>query len=55
MPFPFLFNLFFFFFFLSGSLYDSPDKLLTVITGKPLDPSIYIQYIQGKYNALYSL
>ena len=38
-----------------GSLYDSPDKLLTVVTGKPLDPEVYIQYIQRKYRALYEL
>ena len=41
--------------FLIGSLYDSPDKLLTVVTGKPLDPAVYIQYIQGKYRTLYAL
>lgn len=38
-----------------GSLYPSPDELLISVTGKPLDPSIYVDYISKKYTELYSL
>jgi Zn-dependent M32 family carboxypeptidase len=38
-----------------GSLYESPDELLTVVTGKPLDPAIYVNYLNKKYSALYKL
>lgn len=37
------------------SLYDSPDKLLTVVTGQPLDPVIYVNYLDKKYTDLYKL
>jgi carboxypeptidase Taq len=36
-----------------GSLYASPDELLIAVTGKPLDPEIYINYLCEKYNRLY--
>lgn len=38
-----------------GSLYASPDELLIAVTGKPLDPNIYVDYIKNKYRALYKL
>mmetsp|Transcript_28090 Transcript_28090/g.39231 ORF Transcript_28090/g.39231 Transcript_28090/m.39231 type:complete len:246 (-) Transcript_28090:104-841(-) len=38
-----------------GSLYESPDELLTVVTGKPLDTGIYMKYLREKYSELYSL
>jgi carboxypeptidase Taq len=38
-----------------GSLYESPDDLLIAVTGKPLDPQIFIRYIEKKYKALYGL
>jgi len=38
-----------------GSLYDSPDLLLSKITGRPLDPSAYTSYLKKKYSALYKL
>jgi carboxypeptidase Taq len=39
----------------TGSLYASPDELLTAVTGKPLDPMVYIGYLKKKYEALYKL
>ena len=39
----------------TGSLYASPDELLMAVTGKPLDPTIYITYLQKKYTELYNL
>ena len=44
-----------FFFISPGSLYDSPDLLLSAVTGKPLDPQIYLTYLKTKYSALYDL
>ena len=38
-----------------GSLYDSPDDLLVAVTGKPLDPNVYVDYITRKYTSLYKL
>eukprot|EP00466_Bigelowiella_natans_P004101 jgi/Bigna1/57304/fgenesh1_pm.9_\ len=38
-----------------GSLDESPDELLTVVTGKPLDTAIYMKYLREKYSELYSL
>jgi len=38
-----------------GSLYASPDELLRVVTGKPLDPAVYVNYIKNKYGDLYKL
>lgn len=38
-----------------GSLYESPDELLQAVTGKPLDPEIYIRYLEKKYSKLYHL
>jgi carboxypeptidase Taq len=38
-----------------GSLFDKPDDLLIDITGKPLDPNIFINYLNKKYSAIYKL
>jgi Zn-dependent M32 family carboxypeptidase len=38
-----------------GSLYASPDELLVQVTGKPMDPSVYVGYLQRKYATLYGL
>lgn len=38
-----------------GSLHESPDALLTAVTGKPLDPNIYVNYLEKKYTSLYKL
>lgn len=38
-----------------GSLHASPDELLIAVTGKPLDPQIYLRYIESKYKPLYKL
>lgn len=38
-----------------GSLYASPDELLVAVTGKPLDPTIYTNYLETKYKGLYGL
>ena len=38
-----------------GSLYESPDELLIAVSGKPLDPEIYINYLETKYKKLYNL
>lgn len=38
-----------------GSLYPSPDELLVHATGRPMDPSIFVNYLKTKYAALYGL
>lgn len=38
-----------------GSLYTSGDELLKAVTGAPLDPSIFLDYLREKYSALYKL
>lgn len=38
-----------------GSLHCSLDELLMDVTGKPLDPQIYVKYLEKKYRALYKL
>lgn len=37
-----------------GSLPESADELMTLVTGKPLDPEVFLRYIKTKYNELYS-
>lgn len=37
-----------------GSLYASPDELLKTVTGKELDPKIYVNYLKNKYSELYA-
>ena len=38
-----------------GSLYPSPDELLIHTTGKPMDPTIFVNYLKNKYADLYQL
>jgi carboxypeptidase Taq len=38
-----------------GSLYPSGDTLMEQVTGAPLDPSIFLNYLRTKYSKLYSL
>lgn len=38
-----------------GSLPESLDALLVSATGKPLDPKIFVAYLEKKYAALYDL
>lgn len=38
-----------------GSLPESLDALLVSATGKPLDPKIFVRYLEDKYTALYDL
>ncbi len=39
-----------------GSLYPNGDELMIAVTGKPLDPQIYLlNYLRNKYTELYKL
>ena len=38
-----------------GSLYPSADELCEAVTGKPLDPKVFVAYLTSKYEALYDL
>lgn len=38
-----------------GSLYPSGDELMMAVTGKSLDPSVFLQYLTNKYSKLYQL
>ena len=38
-----------------GSLYETADDLLVKVTGKPLDPSIFVSYLKTKYSTIYSI
>jgi carboxypeptidase Taq len=38
-----------------GSLHASGDELMVAVTGKPLDPQVYLSYLRKKYTALYQL
>lgn len=38
-----------------GSLYANGDELMMAVTGKPLDPKIYLKYLRDKYTAIYRL
>lgn len=38
-----------------GSLYASGDELMVAVTGKPLDPQIYLSYLRKKYSEIYKL
>lgn len=38
-----------------GSLPESLDALLVSATGRPLDPTCFVRYLQRKYAALYDL
>lgn len=36
-----------------GSLYASGDELMTAVTGKPLDPQVFLSYLKNKYTDVY--
>ena len=36
-----------------GSLHNNFDELLQAVTGKPLDPDLYVDYLRTKYSKLY--
>ena len=38
-----------------GSFYTSGDELMIAVTGKPLDPQIYLSYLRLKYSEIYKL
>jgi carboxypeptidase Taq len=38
-----------------GSLYPTADELLVAVTGKPLDPAVFMRYLSAKYKKLYKL
>jgi len=38
-----------------GSLHPTADDLLIAVTGKPLDPELFIDYLRKKYSELYKL
>lgn len=38
-----------------GSLYPTADDLLVAVTGEPLDPSIFLDYLKTKYSKIYKL
>ncbi len=38
-----------------GSLYETADELLVKVTGKPLDPRIFVAYLKSKYTSIYGL
>lgn len=37
-----------------GSLYPSLDELLEKVTGEPLNPQYFLEYLEGKYSNLYA-
>ena len=38
-----------------GSLYPSDDELCAQVTGKKLDPQVFLKYLDEKYSALYGV
>eukprot|EP00415_Alexandrium_ostenfeldii_P002356 UN2356 len=38
-----------------GSLYPTADDLLVAVTGKPLDPQMFLEYLRDKHSELYKL
>lgn len=38
-----------------GSLHASADELLVAVTGLPLDPRFFLEYLRAKYTELYKL
>jgi carboxypeptidase Taq len=38
-----------------GSLHTNGDELMKAVTGHPLDPSVFLDYLKTKYTALYKL
>lgn len=42
-------------FHVKGSLYPSLDELLVAVTGEPLRPQYFMDYLTKKYTAMYNL
>ena len=38
-----------------GSLHASGDELMVVVTGRPLDPQVFLSYLKNKYYAIYGI
>lgn len=38
-----------------GSLHESVDELLLAVTGQPLRPAVFVDYLRSKYRALAGL
>lgn len=38
-----------------GSLPASGDELMVAVTGSPLDPAVFLNYLTSKYTELYKL
>ena len=38
-----------------GSLHTSGDELMTAVTGAPLQPQVFLEYLTAKYSELYQL
>lgn len=38
-----------------GSLHPNGDELMKAVTGSPLDPSVFLNYLRTKYSVLYKL
>lgn len=38
-----------------GSLYPSLDELLVAVTGEPLNPTYFVEYLTAKYTKMYSI
>jgi Zn-dependent M32 family carboxypeptidase len=38
-----------------GSLHPSADELCVAVTGQPLNPQVFVEYLKSKYTALYDL
>lgn len=39
----------------SGSFHRNGDELMIAVTGKPLDPSVFLSYLRTKYTSIYKL
>ena len=39
----------------SGSFHMSGDALMVAVTGRPLEPSVYLKYLTDKYTDIYRL
>jgi len=38
-----------------GSLYADGDQLMVAVTGKPLEPAVFLDHLRAKYTKLYNL
>ena len=39
----------------AGSLYRNGDELMVAVTGAPLNPEVFLDYLRRKYTDLYKL